>query len=561
MTNQAEQILDNVYSELCSYENLEKAFHKARRGKTLKPYVIEFETKLKENLMQLQTELIFHTYKPCPLKTFILREPKTRKISKSDFRDRVVHHAICNIIEPFYEKRFISDSFANRAGKGTINAIKRFDQFKRKASKNNTIRCYVLKADIRHYFDTVNHKFFIKILERKIKDERLLWLIKIILENHHTSIKGKGMPLGNLTSQFFANVYLNELDQFVKHKLKAKYYIRYVDDFVIFHQSRTLLEGYKEKIDIFLKQNLDIELHPDKSKVLKLEKGIGFLGFRIFYYHKLIIKKNRRKFEKKFGIMKELYEKGKIDREKVIEKFEGWLAYNSNGNTFKYRKRITSIFNQSFPVKKEMEINSVKKHENFNNKVEICKTPFTQQRTLLLFKKGLNIKEIAEHRNLENGTIWEHIANLIENHQILLKEIIPKNKINKILLNIHSHDDRLKEIKARVNDDNISFNEINCVLSNLKGKHKNKGIYYFVEWYQKTNCYRKCYFNKNQIQECKVKLQHLAAKNPNMQYTKNDFLEFFNNYVNICVLSDKEKRRFMSWREFKQKKDFYKKSL
>tara|TARA_Y100000034_G_scaffold134938_1_gene204950 strand:+ start:913 stop:1539 length:627 start_codon:yes stop_codon:yes gene_type:complete len=192
------QFLDDVYGELCSYKNLEKAFNKARKGKTQKDYVIEFEENLKENLLQLRSELIFYTYKPRKLKTFILRDPKTRKISKSNFRDRVVHHAICNIIAPFYNKRFISDSFANRIGKGTINAIKRFDQFKRKASKNNTIKCYVLKADIRHYFDTVNHEVFLKILKERVRDERLIWLIKIILKNHKTSVKGKGMPLGKI---------------------------------------------------------------------------------------------------------------------------------------------------------------------------------------------------------------------------------------------------------------------------------------------------------------------------------------------------------------------------
>ncbi|MEK6817013.1 MAG: hypothetical protein AABY09_05340, partial [Nanoarchaeota archaeon] len=141
------EVIENAYEELCSYENLEDAFSKAKRGKTKKPYVIEFEEQLKENLLQLRADLLMQTYQPQPLKTFILRDPKTRKISKSAFRDRVVHHAICNIIEPFFDKRFIHDSFANRLGKGTLNAIKRFDDFKRKVSKNNTVRCYVLKAD------------------------------------------------------------------------------------------------------------------------------------------------------------------------------------------------------------------------------------------------------------------------------------------------------------------------------------------------------------------------------------------------------------------------------
>lgn len=225
------------YEKLCAYNNLYQAYIGARKHKTLKPYVIEFEKNLVKNLQQLQQELITQTYKPKPLETFILRDPKTRKISKSDFRDRVTHHAICNIIESRFDKTFIYDSYANRIGKGTLKAIDRFDEFKKRVSKNNSQKCYFLKADIKHYFDTVNHKILIELIKRKIHDEKIIWLIKQILQNHHSRINGKGMPLGNLTSQFFANIYLDELDQYVKHQLKAKYYIRYVDDFIILEQS------------------------------------------------------------------------------------------------------------------------------------------------------------------------------------------------------------------------------------------------------------------------------------------------------------------------------------
>lgn len=547
-----DNVLVNVYEELCSYENLETAFNKARRGKTLKKYVIEFEEKLKENLLQLRNELLMQTYNPQPLKTFILRDPKTRKISKSAFRDRVVHHAICNIIEPLFDKRFIHDSFANRLRKGTLNAIKRFDCFKRKVSKNNTIRCYVLKADIKNYFDTVNHQILLQILSKRIKDERVIWLIRKILANHKGEGHNKGMPLGNLTSQFFANVYLNELDQFVKHKLRAKYYIRYVDDFVVFHQSRKVLQEYKEKIDCFLRDNLDLRLHPDKSQVLKLEKGIGFLGFRVFYYHKLLVKKNMRKFEKKMEQMKHLYREGKIEREKVIDKFEGWLAYASHANTYKYRKRMTSKFNLSFPTKQDIRITSVKKHENFNHKIDLSKIGFSQQKTLQLVKKGLSVKQIAEARGIKEGTVWEHIANLVEHHQLQLKAILPNHKIKKILANIQSPNDKLKEIKERINDDSVSYNEINCVLANVKGKHKKKSTVYFIDWYKRTNCFRKCYFNKNQRKVCRIKFQQLAAKSSEMSFTKKEFLDFFNNQVNICILPDQEKRRFVPWKSFKQ---------
>src|SRR3989339_248340 len=274
--------MKNLYEDICNYENLEKAFTKARKHKTLKPYIIEFEEKLKENLLQLQEELITQTYKPRPLKTFIIRGPKTRKISKSDFRDRVIHHAICNIIEPIFDKTFIYDSYANRIMKGTLKAIERFDEFKRKVSKNNHKACYFLKADIKHYFDTVDHQILFNILARKIEDEKVIWLIKQIFDNHKTIESGKGMPLGNLTSQFFANVYLNELDQFVKHKLKAKQYIRYVDDFVILHHSEEKLAEWKEKIVGFLRENLLLDLHPEKTRIILSDHGVDFLGLKIF---------------------------------------------------------------------------------------------------------------------------------------------------------------------------------------------------------------------------------------------------------------------------------------
>lgn len=315
----------NLYDNLCSYDNLEFAFQKARKGKTEKDYVIEFEANLEENLFALRNELLFHTYQPKPLKIFILRDPKTRKISKSDFRDRIVHHALCNIIEPTFDKGFICDSFANRKGKGTLNAIKRFDLFKRKVSKNNTRKCYVLKADIKSYFDTVNREILLKLIKQKISDKKIIWLIKQILNNHKGKELNRGMPLGNLTSQFFANIYLNELDQFVKHKLKAKFYIRYVDDFVILDNSKDLLQSYLKEIDLFLKNNLDIKLHPDKSKILRLNKGISFLGFRIFYHYKLLAKKNMRKFERNLESMKKEYKLENLEREKVIESMKGGL--------------------------------------------------------------------------------------------------------------------------------------------------------------------------------------------------------------------------------------------
>jgi len=543
-----------TYEELCSIENLELAFNKARKGKTLKPYVIKFEENLNENLNQLRFELLTQAYKPKPLETFILRDPKTRKISKSDFRDRVIHHAICNIIEPIFEKTFISDSYANRMGKGGLNAIKKFDAFKRKVSKNNTIKCYVLKADIKHYFENVNHKILLSLLKKKIKDKQIINLIKIILENHNSKKEGQGMPLGNLTSQFFANIYLNELDQFIKHVLRVKYYVRYVDDFVILNNSKPTLEKQRKEINSFLKQNLELELHPEKTKIITLKQGVNFLGFRIFYHHKLLYQRKIKKFKHKLQRLKKEDEKGTIDREKIIESFEGHLAYSNHANTYKYRKKITKEFNKEFPVKKEPTITSVKKHENLNQKIENSKFEFSTQKTKQLLKKGLTIEQVVTQRNLKLGTVWQHICTLVEHHQIKLKEILPNNKIKIILRNIKSPNDKLKDIKERIKNENISYDEMACVLANQKGKQKKKSITYYSQWYQKTNCHRKCYHNKEQRAKCRNKLQIQTTLNPYLEFTKKEFLTFICEYKNICKLSKQEKNRFVTWYEFNQKK-------
>lgn len=339
----------DLWLELCSYDNLLLAFKKARKHKTTLDYVIDFEKNLKDNLLLLRSELLLHCYLPKPLVSFIINDPKTRKISKSDFRDRVVHHALCNIIEPIFEKRFIYDSYANRIGKGTLKAIERFDSFKRIVGKNNTIPCYVLKADIRKYFETVDHAILMNIIKKRIKDKRILWLIKKILANYTSKIQEKGMPLGNLTSQFFANVYLNELDLFVKHKLRAQYYIRYVDDFVILNRDKEGLERYKVEISEFLTSNLLIELHPDKSNVIKLGKRLNFLGLRVFYYHKLLKKQNMKKFLNKLHDLKEQVRSSKKDYDELYDFLEGWIAYVKCAHTYKLRKKIISNFEKEFP--------------------------------------------------------------------------------------------------------------------------------------------------------------------------------------------------------------------
>jgi len=173
----------NLYPRIYQINNLILAWRKARKTKTKKPYVIEFEKNTIKNLLELYYELKTQTYSPKPLQTFILRDPKTRKISKSDFRDRIIHHAIVNILEPIFDKSFIYDNCANRKGKGTLFAIKRFELFKRKTTNNLKSEAFCLKADIKNYFQEVNHEILTNIIKRKIKDEKVIWLIEKIIKN------------------------------------------------------------------------------------------------------------------------------------------------------------------------------------------------------------------------------------------------------------------------------------------------------------------------------------------------------------------------------------------
>ena len=333
----------NIYGDLCSQENILLAFKKARKGKTKMLYVKRYEENLKKNLLALREELLLQTYKPSPLKKCIIRDPKTRTIYKSIFKDRIVHHVIINVLKPIFEPIFICDTYASIKNRGYHKALARFDYFKRKVSKNNTRNCYVLKVDIKHYFQEIDHEILLNMIRRKIKDAKVVWLIKQILENYDVCVvnyDGKGMPLGNYTSQFLANVYLNGFDYFIKNKLKVKYYIRYVDDFVLLHNSIEQLELWKMAVNSFLKRKLHLELHQDKSKIINLINGISLLGFKVFYNYKLLKKSNVNQIKRNVKEWNCLLDNWELFDEKVEEKLQGWIAHAKHGNTYKLRKEV-----------------------------------------------------------------------------------------------------------------------------------------------------------------------------------------------------------------------------
>lgn len=320
----------NLFQEVCKYENLYNAYLKARRCKNDVAEVLKFTYNLERELLKLQHELRKQTYRTGEYRHFIIFEPKERKISALPFRDRIVHHAICNIIEPIFEKCFIYDSYACREGKGTHAGANRIQKFIRKVGSDY----YVLKFDVSKYFPSVDHEILKQIIRRKIADRKLLGLLDSIIDSAE-----KGIPIGNLTSQLFANIYLNKLDEYIKYELKIKYYIRYMDDFVILHESKQYLHKTKEEIRLFL-ASMRLTLHPKKVNVFPLTLGVDFLGYRIFNNHRLVRKSTVKRFLKNVKRKIKKYDSGIINFDKLMESFNSWEAYMSHGNSCNLKKSL-----------------------------------------------------------------------------------------------------------------------------------------------------------------------------------------------------------------------------
>ncbi len=285
---------DGIYSQITDFSNLLQSYKKAKENKTSRPYVIEYNWKLESSLIALQKELVEKTYKPGHYKTFIVHDPKERQIFAAPFKDRIVHHALCNIIEPIFEKTFIFDSYACRKGKGTHKAVKRLQKFIR-AFKNKPF--YIFKGDVRHYFNSIDREILFNLIKKKISDQTALHLIEQIIYSTPGTV---GVPIGNLTSQLFANIYLNELDQFVKRQLQGHFYCRYVDDFVLLKSTKEELTGNKLAIRDFLYNRLKLQLHPQKQTITPNKIGIDFVGYHIFSDHILVRQSNIKLFLRRF---------------------------------------------------------------------------------------------------------------------------------------------------------------------------------------------------------------------------------------------------------------------
>ena len=274
------------------------AWKEFKRGKTKKSDVRQFEFNLEDNLFELHSELISRIYHHSDYTSFYITDPKLRHIHKACIRDRVLHHAIFRVLYLIFDRSFIFDSYSCRLGKGTHRAVKQLKQFCQKASQNNSTNIFTLKCDVRKFFDSVDHDILFGIIKRKISDRETLWLLDSIISSYHAT-SGKGLPIGNVTSQLFANIYLNELDQFVKHNLKSRYYLRYCDDFVILGDRGRYLKETLSKIADFLNDKLKLSLHPNKISIRKYRQGIDFLGYIVRPYCVTLRTNTKRRILKK----------------------------------------------------------------------------------------------------------------------------------------------------------------------------------------------------------------------------------------------------------------------
>lgn len=337
-----------MYLQLCAWDNLRLAYHKASRGKRGHPNVAAFEYRLEDNLLQLQAELLSQTYCPGRYDSFYVHEPKRRLISAAPFRDRVVHHALCNLLEPIFERSFINDSYANRIGKGTHRALDRCQEYARRFP-------YVLTCDVKQFFPSIDHAVLRHMLARKITCPDTLWLIDQILasgvgvlaeayemawfpgDDLLAALRPRGLPIGNLTSQFWANCYLNEFDHFIKRVLRCRGYLRFVDDFLLFAADKATLWQWREAIMGYLAR-LRLTLHQEKAQVRPVTEGIPFLGFVLWPQQRRVKGRKVVHFRRQLRHHLADYAAGRIPLEQVNASAQGWIEHVRYGNTIGLRK-------------------------------------------------------------------------------------------------------------------------------------------------------------------------------------------------------------------------------
>jgi retron-type reverse transcriptase len=341
-----------LWETVVSFANLEEAARRAALGKRSRPDVAAFLLRAETELVQLRRELESGSYQPGPYREFKVHEPKPRLISAAPFRDRVVHHALTQVMEPVFERRFSKDSYACRTGLGTHKALER--------AKWAAARYpYALKCDVRKYFASIDHTILKELLARVVKCGWTLDLASRIIDGSNPQEEAgryfagdnlftpgerrRGLPLGNQTSQFFANVYLNPLDQYVNRELRPKVYVRYVDDFLLFHESKARLAEMRCAIEEFL-ERLRLGVHERKSRAYRCADGVTFLGWRLFPDRTRLVRENVTRFRRRLRSMESDFGSGRLSREDVRIRIHSWIGHAASGDTWRLRERLFGQF-------------------------------------------------------------------------------------------------------------------------------------------------------------------------------------------------------------------------
>jgi RNA-directed DNA polymerase len=320
------------FKNIISLQNIHEAWREFVAGKKYKADVADFLLKLSENTYRLHNDLKNKTYVHGPYEAFAVNDPKPRSIHKASVRDRLLHHALYRQLYPYFDQKFIYDSYSCRDFKGTHRALDRFAHFAGKASKNHTRTCWVLKCDVRKFFASVDQAVLMAIVKKHISDPDIVNLVSRVVESFQSTGPGKGLPLGNLTSQLLVNVYMNEFDQYVKHGLKQEFYIRYADDFVIMHDDYGVLIEVLPKVHEFLETNLKLKLHPDKVSIETVFGGIDFLGWVHFPEHRVL----------RTTTKKRMFRRLKTNGGKT-ETIQSYLGMLKHGNSRKLQSAIIRI--------------------------------------------------------------------------------------------------------------------------------------------------------------------------------------------------------------------------
>jgi len=344
---------NSLFARMTAFPNLLLAFQRAQRGKRFRPNVSMFSLNVEKELLALQHELQSRTYQPGPYRTFYIRDKKLRMISAAPFRDRVVHHALCNIIEPIFERGFLDDSYACRKGKGTHAAADRAWSHVRRFP-------YVLKCDISRYFPSIDHDILLAKLQRRIWDEGVVWLLGSVIDGSNPqppvleyfpgddlfepSRRKRGLPIGNQTSQFFANVYLDDLDHYVREHLKVPGYVRYVDDFLLFHRDKSELQFALKRIREFC-EGIRLRLHPRKCTMSRTQDGVTFLGYRLFPTHRRLDAHNVRRFSRQLRCLAAAVGRGSMTEEDARRRVQSWVAHARHADTKQLRETLLSGVN------------------------------------------------------------------------------------------------------------------------------------------------------------------------------------------------------------------------